>query len=270
MNLKGNRSCAGTAQSKSLCRTRNIIITIASIAIGCCFFISLKSYVQKQISQPSSGTKGTIVEQSVVDPLAKTTGVETYDDTPHVVFSTDCTYFQDWQSLLVFHSAVAVGQKGQITRIASGCDAEKKEVLVKLYAKLFPQYSVHFTPDFKTDKATKAEYGFYNKPFGVEHWLENAQPAIPDGAVIAIFDPDMIFLRPLTTKIQTESSLYLNGAMNIPDIVKKGSPSGQLYSLGAPWAGVDTSMFNRTDVCGPNSPCLKVTEPFGTRHFRYE
>ena len=250
---------------KSLCSTRNIIITVASIAIGCCLLISLKSNMLKPMLQLSSGTEGAIVEQRVPDPPVKSAVVETHDDSLHVVFSTDCTFFQDWQSLIIFHSAVAVGQKGSITRIASGCDAGKKEVLVKLYAKLFPQYSVHFTPDFKTDK-----YIYFNKAYGMEHWLDNSQTAIPDGDVIAIMDPDMIFLRPLTTRIQAESTIYMNGATNIPDSVKKGSPAGQWYGLGAPWAGVDTEAFNRTDTCGPGSPCMKVTEKDGSRHFRYE
>lgn len=73
----------------------------------------------------------------------------------HIIFSTDCGTYQDWQTLVVFHSATAVGQKGPITRIASGCDEEKKLVLTKLYAKLYPKYHVHFTPDFKKDEKSK-------------------------------------------------------------------------------------------------------------------
>ena len=69
----------------------------------------------------------------------------------HVVFSTDCSTFQDWQSLLVFHSARTAGQKGPVTRIASGCDEEKKLLLTALYKKVHPYYHVHFTPDFKTN-----------------------------------------------------------------------------------------------------------------------
>ena len=38
----------------------------------------------------------------------------------HIIFSTDCTFYQDYQSIIIFHSAMAVKQKGQITRIASG------------------------------------------------------------------------------------------------------------------------------------------------------
>jgi hypothetical protein len=74
----------------------------------------------------------------------------------HVVFSTDCKPFQDWQSLVVFQGAVNVGQQGPVTRIASGCDADKQAALTELYKKLYPQYSAHFTPDFKRDEKTKA------------------------------------------------------------------------------------------------------------------
>lgn len=73
----------------------------------------------------------------------------------HVIFSTDCSPYQDWQSLVMFYSATAVGQKGPVTRIASGCDDEKKETLTALYKKLYPKYHVHFTPDFKKDEKTK-------------------------------------------------------------------------------------------------------------------
>ena len=64
-------------------------------------------------------------------------------------------------------SAIQVKQKGQITRIASGCAPEKKLELQNLYKKLFPKYHVHFTPDFKKDGKTKQSYDFYNKPYGM-------------------------------------------------------------------------------------------------------
>lgn len=73
----------------------------------------------------------------------------------HVIFSTDCSPYQDWQTLVMFYSATAVGQKGPVTRIASGCDDEKKKTLSDLYKKLYPKYHVHFTPDFKRDEKSK-------------------------------------------------------------------------------------------------------------------
>lgn len=56
----------------------------------------------------------------------------------YTVFSTDCSAFQDWQSIVVFHSALAVGQQGTVVRIASGCPLEKQRQLTKIYATLFP------------------------------------------------------------------------------------------------------------------------------------
>jgi hypothetical protein len=43
------------------------------------------------------------------------------DDDIHIVFSTDCSGYQHWQSMLTSYSAARVGQKGRVTRIASGC-----------------------------------------------------------------------------------------------------------------------------------------------------
>lgn len=84
------------------------------------------------------------------------------DGQMHVVFSTDCSGYQDWQTLLLFHSATVVGQKGRITRIASGCDEKKQAELTTLYKKLYPQYGAHFTPDFKKDAKTNKKCEFYN------------------------------------------------------------------------------------------------------------
>lgn len=83
---------------------------------------------------------------SRVDPA-----VTSSSDDVHVIFSTDCSGYQNWQSLVLFHSATIVGQKGPITRIASGCDEAQMSELKSLYAKLYPNYHIHFTPDFKHD-----------------------------------------------------------------------------------------------------------------------
>ena len=87
----------------------------------------------------------------------------------HIVFSTDCTYFQDWQSIVLFHSARTVKQRGKITRIASGCTADEAKQLKDLYDMLFPdnQYYIHITPNYKRVKRRRWQtYDFYNKPFG--------------------------------------------------------------------------------------------------------
>lgn len=82
------------------------------------------------------------------------------DGQMHVVFSTDCSPYQDWQTLLLFHSATVVGQKGRITRIASGCDEAKQKKLNALYRRLYPMYDAHYTPDFKKDAKTNKKCKF--------------------------------------------------------------------------------------------------------------
>jgi hypothetical protein len=188
----------------------------------------------------------------------------------HVIFSTDCTPFQDWQTISLFHSATVVGQKGHITRIASGCDDEKKKVLTDLYAKLYPNYFVHFTPDFKKDAKTGRKYDFYNKPWGLSHWLKHADPPVDNEVVVALLDPDMIFLRPLTTKIADQpASIFAKRVdkKEIVDKVKKGHPAAQLYGLGAPWTNDNHKKFNRTYICGEDSPCRQPNEWFGSHHY---
>ena len=84
----------------------------------------------------------------------------------HVAFSTDCSFYQDWQTLLIFYTATVVGQRGPITRIASGCPEDKQASLTALYKTMYPsrpEFSVHFTPDFKLDPKTQKKYDFYNK-----------------------------------------------------------------------------------------------------------
>ena len=46
----------------------------------------------------------------------------------HIVFSTDCSGYQKWQSYLLFYSAYKVQQPGTITRIASGCTEEEEAI----------------------------------------------------------------------------------------------------------------------------------------------
>ena len=111
----------------------------------------------------------------------------------HVVFSTDCGSFQDWQSRVLFDSARQVGHEGPITRIASGCSVEQEAKLTALMrTDRFFAYTgrssstssreafgdswfVHFTPHFSRDKDTGRDYKFYNKPRGILHWLQHGR-----------------------------------------------------------------------------------------------
>ena len=152
----------------------------------------------------------------------------------HIIFSTDCSTYQDWESLLIFYTATIVKQQGPITRIASGCDEVKKIELTHLYRRLYPHYHIHFTPDFKKDQKSQKSYDFYNKPWGLKHWLENANPAVQDDCVIALIDPDFIFLCPLTIQVRNHPTNLYDPEIEseLFDQIIEGRPVGQTYGLG--------------------------------------
>eukprot|EP01035_Chromulina_nebulosa_P018906 gene18906-24709_t len=54
---------------------------------------------------------------------------------------------------------------------------------------------------------------------------------------------------------------------NLPDRVRRGSPVAEVYGLEAPWANDHHKNFNRTSICGVDSPCLKVEQKFGELHY---
>ncbi|KAH8054864.1 hypothetical protein JL720_14387 [Aureococcus anophagefferens] len=168
----------------------------------------------------------------------------------HVVFSTDCTPYQDWQSEVVFNSADVVGHKGPVTRIASGCKDGREEKLRARYAQLYGEhsrFSMHVTPEFnKGEKAGKA-YHFYNKPRGIEHFLESGGVDFAGAPIVALIDPDFAFLRPLTDVVERENALLIKPwtKEELPAFVDEGHPVGQQYGLGTHWL-----TFDREKICG--------------------
>lgn len=111
---------------------------------------------------------------------------------------------------------------------------------------------------------------FYNKPWGLKHWLDHSDPPIPDNMVVALLDPDMIFVRPITTQVKgNNNNLYSKQVTeaDLPEKIGKGHPVAQTYGLGAPWTNDNHKKFNRGYICGEGSPCLKPNERFGAEHY---
>ncbi len=177
------------------------------------------------------------------------------DDRFYLVFSTDCTGYQTWQSLAIFFSADEVRQPGTIVRIASGCtEAQQKEVQT-LYDQFPTRFQVHFTPDFKKDTKSGKSYDFYNKPYGLEHWLDS-KAAPPEDAIVALLDPDFLFLRPLTYKINSDTVLFSPTITeaDLIDEVTEGHPVAQHYGIGSHW-----TKFKVGYIAGEDSPARKVS-----------
>ncbi len=112
---------------------------------------------------------------------------------------------------------------------------------------------------------------FYNKPRGLKHWLENGSHGLKETDVVALLDPDMIFLRPLTARIRgMPNNLWDKKHIKVadlPEFVSEGLPIGQLYGLGAPWTNDNHKKFNRGKICGEGSSCLVPDERYASQHF---
>jgi hypothetical protein len=109
------------------------------------------------------------------------------------------------------HSHLRVGQRGKITRVVSGCDTENVKrkhakflthpegladetvPLEELQKSSHPRMHLHVTPSFEGAR----EFPWINKPMGLHHWLEHADPPVRE-SVIVIIDPDMFFMDTIT------------------------------------------------------------------------
>ena len=90
----------------------------------------------------------------------------------HIVFSTGCSAFQDWQSYVFFYQAMKIQQPGTVTRIVSGCNPTEEETLRKIFddtiAPMAPdRFKIHFTPDFAKILKPGIDYPYFNKPWYV-------------------------------------------------------------------------------------------------------
>ena len=141
----------------------------------------------------------------------------------------------------------------------------------------------------------------------MQHWLEYADPPIINGTIIALIDPDMIFIRTLNIDFRDDNSVVYaptRDDMNKTTKVQKGRPGNvvqliviiisinlyssysliyilsiliyayalvaQTYGIGAPWAYEGNKKINKYTVCTePQSPCLTVKPPFANDHYRY-
>ena len=162
------------------------------------------------------------------------------DDTYHLVFSTGCSEFQDWQSIGVYSSAEAIGQKGVITRIASGCTPDQEKAIRHAMSHLPKRFRVHFAPNTQVKDHSGHTYKYANKPLGMMHWLTHADPPIPPTSTVALLDPDFFFLRPLWHDSFDHPSKYITSgsAKNtpMPPRITRGVMVAQKYGIGgSPW-----------------------------------
>lgn len=199
----------------------------------------------------------------------------------HVIFSTDCSPYQHWQSYLLYFSALKVKQMGHVHRIASGCTPEEERDIQLWFrdhvSKMSSRFHLHLTPHFSALADADADadtgkvnsrYKFFNKPFGLRHWMENSPliQAKPDGSneskddIVILIDPDMALLRPITGDFSNARETLI-GRRRQPKNkrpfdtmkVEHGKPFAQAYGLGSGWM-----KFNLDNIAGPDSPAKSV------------
>jgi hypothetical protein len=178
----------------------------------------------------------------------------------HVVFSTGCSTFQDWQSYVLFHSFLKSGQEGKLTRIASGCKDKDTEAIQKIFreqiAVMAPdRFLLHLTPDFSYIKHG-VDFKYFNKPFGMQHWLTNVlgypDNHVHDNTIIILLDPDQLILRPFTNDFTNSTEIWkLNKGYKLK--VEHGAPFAQLYGFDLQW--LDKV---KMDHIAPDSPIVTM------------
>ena len=204
----------------------------------------------------------------------------------HMVFSTSCSPFQNWQALAFFYFARKVRQPGTVTRLVSGCTDEQTAALRKVHTeRVVPMalegvqtFEMHVTPNFDDSKGGDQKY--FNKPNGLLHWMQNSLGFKNDGSahaeddsIIIIVDPDMMLLRPITKDFSSIN--YRAGWVDTPntrqhvkdgdapvdygnDVVTHGRPHAQKYGYGKSWIDA-LGKENAIEVVGPDSPALEVS-----------
>lgn len=182
----------------------------------------------------------------------------------HIIFTTDCSRYQMWQTMVLVNTAKLAKQPGHITQIVSGCEGEKdKEAMHERLAD--ETFSVHFAPTYHPPVEDK--YPPYNRPNGIRHWLHHSKRKISE-SVIAVIDPDQLFVVPLTVNKSpqyNESEMIYSGSEAIEtvnDIVVRGHPIAQQYGLGDQWVNWD-----RNKICGTGSPCTTVNSKEAWQHY---
>lgn len=203
----------------------------------------------------------------------------------HVVFSTACSLSHDWQSYLFFFHAMVHKQKGDVTRIVSGCSDEDEVKMRELHEKQFsvmnPNFFIHFTPEFGKQLVDQGfdyqKTKYWNKPFGLKHWMEHRfgyvwsdtdeEITVPewDDHIIVLVDPDMLMQRPFVNDFSNmpvdQWNAYYRKPEHLKEIVGKvtqGHPAAQDYSFGSKWLNPVKQQLK--DIVGPDSPVHRVTE----------
>jgi hypothetical protein len=194
-------------------------------------------------------------------------------------------YWGNLLSLLVYYTAMKVRQPGHVTRIVSGCDPDEAVAMNEWFTKsvkfMSNRFHIHLTPKFSevkdTDGTVIGDYKFFNKPYGLKHWLEHS-PLIgshhDDGIsdtfdhiddIVILIDPDMVLLRPITKDFSNPRDSLISAKRQqhvLSTEVRHGVPFAQTYGLGTQW-----KKFDLDKIAGTDSPAKTVSKEDGQLYY---
>jgi len=285
---RGHTTIGNDAKNEGNERTSKLLLLLVFIVV--CLLGCIREYKRTYASSKKGAFQGNNNERSllprddVVDPNFRSmlTAEEDValdiagDNTRyHLIFSTDCSPYQHWQSYLVYFSAMKVRQPGRVTRIASGCEDEDKVLMQRWFQKhiqgMSSRFHLHITPHFSgvkdEDGKVVGDYKFFNKPFGLKHWMEHAEQLSlhQTDDIVILIDPDMVLIRPLTGDFSNDRDTII-APKRQPHIlgrrVEHGLPFAQTYGFGVQW-----ERFDLDRIAGPDSPAKLVDQLEGRLHY---
>jgi len=265
-----------------------IIMAMTFVAIlifyGIAFSVLQKASTKNETTMATAAVGGVEAAAAGVGVGGGPQFTDTTTEKYHVVFSTDCSGYQRWQSYLFFYGAMKVKQPGIITRIASGCtdqEAALEEEWHNVYIQnaMSNKFKIHLTPDFS--KVTEGHdtgdrYEYFNKPFGLLHWMEHSNYGFSkirdtpdythefDDIFIILLDPDMVLVRPITNDFSDHfpPGQASDGA-DQKHMAQRGKPYAQIYGFGNGWMKLDL-----VKVTGdPKTPAMLVNDQEGLAHY---
>ncbi|KAH8056762.1 hypothetical protein JL721_9880 [Aureococcus anophagefferens] len=168
----------------------------------------------------------------------------------HVVFSTDCSGYQHWQSIALWYSSRMAGQRGPVTRIASGCDEQQQRAIAREWR------DIDDTGEFRAHFAPAGELrGNYNSCSGRSR--RRALASTPADAKF-LYDASDV------PRVIGDGARDLAG---LAPVVAPGRPVAQEYGIGGAWgdagkpdARPSWRAFDRARVCGADGACTRTTE----------
>lgn len=189
----------------------------------------------------------------------------------HIVFSMSCTQGKRLLLQTVFqYSAMAVGQRGPITQILSGCTDEEREAVLK-EPTFYYDFRRHFTPAYSPhpEPGVDDNYTPYNKPFALRHFLQHADPPV-NNEVLVLVDADFVFFKPLEVNTGRSVAKYYHGKRDkalVTDAVVDGVAIAQdwVNYMGAGWFS-EGNRDKLAHLCA-GKPCMNVSQADGEEYY---